>query len=354
MISSRLAREHEEVLLVGLPVVHPHRLAALEHVEVDPDLRELVVVAERADAAASLSVAPPSVAARSRRTSPAPPARAPVAVCSSGASGTIAGSYDVRVTTAASARHDPSSNVGVKTAIGRHVPLFARAGSANEPCASNRCLFESGSRHGSSSNVGYRSVTKLRQDSSIGSVAGGARILGQAVGFRAARSCRSVDGEFLLLRLAGRHDPERPSRACRILDVAQGRRHRRQPAVAHAAGADCSEPAADDDARGAWPHGGAARPRASCWWWCSALRWRWWPRAGAARSSTCVLQGPLVPGVGGAGVPARAARPEGAELARRAPPGSGRSGLPAGPGRARRVSGSTRASSATARRRGAG
>ena len=30
------AGEHEEVLLIGLPVVHRHRLAALQHAEVDP------------------------------------------------------------------------------------------------------------------------------------------------------------------------------------------------------------------------------------------------------------------------------------------------------------------------------
>ena len=39
----RLAREHEEVLLIGLPVVHRHRLARPEHDEVDPDLREVRV-----------------------------------------------------------------------------------------------------------------------------------------------------------------------------------------------------------------------------------------------------------------------------------------------------------------------
>jgi hypothetical protein len=35
-----LAREHEEVLLVGLPVVHRHRLARLEDGESDAELRK--------------------------------------------------------------------------------------------------------------------------------------------------------------------------------------------------------------------------------------------------------------------------------------------------------------------------
>src|SRR5207237_7980245 len=42
----RLAGEHEEVLLVGLPVVHRHRLARPEDGDVDPELRELGVARE--------------------------------------------------------------------------------------------------------------------------------------------------------------------------------------------------------------------------------------------------------------------------------------------------------------------
>jgi hypothetical protein len=37
----RLAREHEEVLLIGLPVVHPDRLTGSEHHKLDPQLREV-------------------------------------------------------------------------------------------------------------------------------------------------------------------------------------------------------------------------------------------------------------------------------------------------------------------------
>ena len=37
----RLAREHEEVLLVGLPVVHPHRLARARARRGDAELREV-------------------------------------------------------------------------------------------------------------------------------------------------------------------------------------------------------------------------------------------------------------------------------------------------------------------------
>ncbi len=55
----RLAGEDEEVLLVGLPVVHRHRLAGPEHEEVDPELRELVRVAlEVAERPARAAVAP--------------------------------------------------------------------------------------------------------------------------------------------------------------------------------------------------------------------------------------------------------------------------------------------------------
>jgi len=37
----RLAGEHEEVLLVGFPVVHRHRLARAEQRQVDPELVEV-------------------------------------------------------------------------------------------------------------------------------------------------------------------------------------------------------------------------------------------------------------------------------------------------------------------------
>jgi hypothetical protein len=37
----RLAGEHEEVVLIGLPVIHRHRLAWREDVEADPELREV-------------------------------------------------------------------------------------------------------------------------------------------------------------------------------------------------------------------------------------------------------------------------------------------------------------------------
>src|SRR3712207_8783479 len=42
----RLAGEHEEVLLLGLPVVHAQRLARPEHEQVDADLREVPVRSE--------------------------------------------------------------------------------------------------------------------------------------------------------------------------------------------------------------------------------------------------------------------------------------------------------------------
>src|SRR5918999_1265423 len=64
----RLARQHEEALLVCLPVVHPDRLARLEHEQVDAELREvlprLVVVpaGEGQAVAASLAAAPARVA----------------------------------------------------------------------------------------------------------------------------------------------------------------------------------------------------------------------------------------------------------------------------------------------------
>jgi hypothetical protein len=40
----RLPREHEEVLLIGLPVVHRHRLAGPQNLEVDPELGEVRLV----------------------------------------------------------------------------------------------------------------------------------------------------------------------------------------------------------------------------------------------------------------------------------------------------------------------
>ena len=59
----RLAREHEEVLLVVLAVVHRHRFAGAEHREVDPELREVqrIVDAEAfelAQEAAAAAVVP--------------------------------------------------------------------------------------------------------------------------------------------------------------------------------------------------------------------------------------------------------------------------------------------------------
>ena len=42
----RLARENEEVLLVGFPVVHPDRLARPEDEQGDPDLWELRLALE--------------------------------------------------------------------------------------------------------------------------------------------------------------------------------------------------------------------------------------------------------------------------------------------------------------------
>ena len=44
----RLPGEHEEVLLIRLPVVHSHRLAGRESNEVDPQLRKLRVTLEAA------------------------------------------------------------------------------------------------------------------------------------------------------------------------------------------------------------------------------------------------------------------------------------------------------------------
>jgi hypothetical protein len=41
-----LAGEHEEVLLIGFPVVHAHRLTRREHIETDSDLPEVRLAIE--------------------------------------------------------------------------------------------------------------------------------------------------------------------------------------------------------------------------------------------------------------------------------------------------------------------
>ncbi len=58
----------EEVLLVGLPVVHGHRLSRIEDLDVDADLREVLVALEVAERAAPLDVVP----ARSTRVQDVP------------------------------------------------------------------------------------------------------------------------------------------------------------------------------------------------------------------------------------------------------------------------------------------
>ena len=62
----RLARDDEEVLLVGLPVVHGHRLARHEHERIDAELVGLPppfeVVEGEADGAAAVGVTPHGVA----------------------------------------------------------------------------------------------------------------------------------------------------------------------------------------------------------------------------------------------------------------------------------------------------
>ena len=59
-------RDHEEVLLIGLPVVHGHRLARLEHERIDAELVELPpaleVVGDDANGAAAVGVTPLGVA----------------------------------------------------------------------------------------------------------------------------------------------------------------------------------------------------------------------------------------------------------------------------------------------------
>ena len=66
----RLARENEEVLLVGLPVVHRHQLARREHVEAVPDLPEVSPPLQADLLPTSLAVEPARLGARSARTSP--------------------------------------------------------------------------------------------------------------------------------------------------------------------------------------------------------------------------------------------------------------------------------------------
>ena len=53
-----LTREHQEILLVSLPVVHRHRLAGSQRLDVDPDLREVRVALEVAVEPAPAPLAP--------------------------------------------------------------------------------------------------------------------------------------------------------------------------------------------------------------------------------------------------------------------------------------------------------
>ena len=86
----RLAGDDEEVLLVGLPVIHRHRLARPEHADVDPELREVQLALEVAERRAPLGVVPARVAGV--EDEPAVRLRdETLAVCSSCASGTMAG-----------------------------------------------------------------------------------------------------------------------------------------------------------------------------------------------------------------------------------------------------------------------
>src|SRR4051794_1213353 len=57
----RLAGDHEEVLLVCLPVVHGHRIAGIEHEDVDADLREVRVGVEAHHPAARPAVVPDDI-----------------------------------------------------------------------------------------------------------------------------------------------------------------------------------------------------------------------------------------------------------------------------------------------------
>ncbi len=58
----RLAREHEEVFLIGLPVVHRHRHARLENAQVHSELREVAVALELDDGGAARAVEPLRIA----------------------------------------------------------------------------------------------------------------------------------------------------------------------------------------------------------------------------------------------------------------------------------------------------
>src|SRR6185436_19580697 len=58
----RLAGEDEEALLVGLPVIHGHRLAGLEHVQVCAELRPVLVALDVAGGSAAFAVQPAHVA----------------------------------------------------------------------------------------------------------------------------------------------------------------------------------------------------------------------------------------------------------------------------------------------------
>jgi hypothetical protein len=53
-----LAGDHEEVLLICLPVVHAHRLPGLENHEVNAELRKVLLLLEVAELAAAVAVAP--------------------------------------------------------------------------------------------------------------------------------------------------------------------------------------------------------------------------------------------------------------------------------------------------------
>jgi hypothetical protein len=54
----RFSGKHEEILLVGFPVVHRHRLTGLERDEVDPDLLKLLLALDVRVGTSSLSRAP--------------------------------------------------------------------------------------------------------------------------------------------------------------------------------------------------------------------------------------------------------------------------------------------------------
>jgi len=58
----RLAGDDEKVLLLVLPVVHAHRPSRLEDADVDPELRELRLRLEEADAAQRVGLAPARLA----------------------------------------------------------------------------------------------------------------------------------------------------------------------------------------------------------------------------------------------------------------------------------------------------